>query len=422
MSDMAEGAPAGEPATAPAGESIENMVTAKRWVYAGFVLMLYIFLGLIYAWSIFVPPLESEFGWSRSETSLIFTICMFCFCLGGLGAGLASRRFGLRTLLVACAVFLGVGFMLASRCSSLIELYIYYGVLIGFGVGVGYNVMITCMLKWFPDKIGLIGGLMLMGMGAGGMLLGTACSRIMQEFGWRGTFFGVGVFYLALFVVASVLVRNPPAGLRFPERASRSSRAREVGGEVNTIEMLRRRSFRLYFIWAVCTVGVGFMLIGHGAPLALELGAASSGAAAALAGLISLCNGLGRVSGGMVFDFLGRRVLMFSGTLGMIVTAGLLFLALREHSLVLLTVAFILGGGSFGFCVIAHSSVCSTFYGMRHYSLNFSVLTLYNLFASFAPFLVGMLHTWLGTYAALPVAVLIPACIGLGMIFAIKRP
>ncbi|MDR2892239.1 MAG: MFS transporter [Deltaproteobacteria bacterium] len=401
--------------------TINVCVGNQRWGYAALCLVLYIFLGLIYAWSIFVPPLEQEFGWSRSETSMVFTFCMFFFCLGGLGSGFAIRSMPVKFIVAACALFIGVGFTLASRCASLTELYIFYGVLIGFGVGIGYNVLLTTMLKWFPDKIGFIGGLMLMGFGAGGMILGTTCAELLGAFGWRDTFFGIGVFYLIFFLAASFLLKMPGSNLVFPAKSASRKRVQESGGEVSTGQMLRRRSFQLYMLWAIFTVGIGFTLIGHGVPLALEVGAAS-GSAAALAGLISLFNGLGRVSGGLVFDHFGRKILMRSACLGLMITALLLFLTLREKSLTLLMISFSLGGMSFGFSVIAHSSVISTFYGMKHYPLNFSVLTMYNLFASFAPFLAGVLHTSMGSYNGLPFCILGLATVGMILAFAIRKP
>ena len=401
----------------------QNGITVgrKRWGYAALGLVLFIFLGLVYAWSIFVPPLEKEFGWSRSETSMVFTFCMFFFCLGGLGSGLAIRFTPVKFIVAACALCIGAGFVLASRCASLTQLYVFYGLFIGFGVGIGYNVLLTTMLKWFPDKIGFIGGLMLMGFGAGGMILGTTCSGLLESFGWRATFFGIGVFYLAVFLVSAFFMKLPGAGLVFPEKRGPAKRARESGGEVSTAQMLRRRSFQIYMLWAVCTVGIGFTLIGHGVPLALEVGAAPA-SAAALAGLISLFNGLGRVSGGIVFDNFGRKLLMRSASLGLLLTAVLLFFTLREKSLNLLVVSFSLGGLSFGFSVIAHSSVISSFYGMKHYPLNFSVLTMYNLIAAFAPYLAGVLHTRLNSYAGLPFCILGLASAALLLAFALRRP
>ena len=111
----------------------------KRWAYLALGVVLLLFLGLIYAWSVFRVPLEQEFGWAKGETSLTFSISMMMFCLGGLVSGIVTAKKGVRFTLIFSAIFLAAGFMLASRADSLLFIYITYGGLAGFGSGLGYN-------------------------------------------------------------------------------------------------------------------------------------------------------------------------------------------------------------------------------------------------------------------------------------------
>ena len=148
------------------------MNTNKRWVYLGMGTLTLLFLGLIYAWSIFRTPFGELFpDWSISQLSMTFTISMIFFCLGGFAGGVLSKKLSIRTRMLISAVMLLVGFFAVSMVkpdspsSSLIMLYIFYGVFGGGGVGFAYNGVIGTLNKWFPDKVGLASGIMLMGFG-----------------------------------------------------------------------------------------------------------------------------------------------------------------------------------------------------------------------------------------------------------------
>lgn len=138
-----------------------------RWLYLLLSVVLLLCLGLIYAWSIFRVPLESEFGWSKAETSITFSISMMMFCLGGVVSGVLTERRGVRTTLILCAVLLAAGFMSASGVHSLWGIYAAYGGLAGLGAGLGYNAVISTIVKWFPDRQGFVSGMSLMGFGFG---------------------------------------------------------------------------------------------------------------------------------------------------------------------------------------------------------------------------------------------------------------
>lgn len=365
-----------------------------RWLYVavGFVLLL--FLGLIYAWSIFVAPLEGEFGWSRSETSMAFTICMCMFCIGGFVTGLLSRRRPPALAIRLCAVFVLAGFLLTSRVNSLPMLYISYGGFVGFGVGLAYNAVISTVTKWFPDKTGLISGLLLMGFGAGGMVLGTVSTSLMGILGWRGTFAGIGVVFFALILAASFLIKPPPEGYARPG----ASATQEAANEFETREMLRQPSFWLFFLWEVLLTAAGLALIGHASPCAVDMGILPA-KAAFYAGLISICNGGGRVVVGAVFDKLGRRLTMLIVSGGFVVSGLILMLALSRRSEAILVAGYVCTGLSYGGVMPCNSTVTGKFFGRANYSMNFSMVNMNILIASpLGPYLAGVLQGMSGSY------------------------
>ena len=146
-----------------------------RWLYLAVGVAAMLFAGIIYAWSILKAPLTDEFGWAGSELTLNFTLTICFFCLGAFVGGMASKRLGVRLALILSGVISCTGFILASRLSggNIVMLYISYGGLAGFGIGIAYTVIIATVSAWFPDKKGTCSGALLMGFGASALVVGN---------------------------------------------------------------------------------------------------------------------------------------------------------------------------------------------------------------------------------------------------------
>jgi len=216
-------------------------IKLRRALQVGAGALLLLFLGLIYAWSIFVSPLEKEFGWLRSETQLTFTICMSCFCLGGMAGGVLCKKIGSRGTMFISAALLGAGFLLTSFTSGKIELYLYYGVLCGLGIGLSYNAVIGTVGRWFPDRPGLCSGILLMGFGLGSFLLGTAASELINLLGWRQTFVYFAAAFAAVVVIAALVIKPPKEGDELPAPAAKAVSAQEPGLDIGAGQMISAR-------------------------------------------------------------------------------------------------------------------------------------------------------------------------------------
>src|SRR5947199_7235087 len=172
-------------------------------------------LGSLYAWSVFVPPLEKEFGWTRAETSWVYTIAVVTFAATLILAGRIQDARGPRPCAFLGAAFVSLGFFLASATSSLWFLYLSFGVLVGAGNGFGYATPTPVASKWFPDKRGLVVGLMVGGYGGGQAIFGTLASAyLVPTVGWRTTFQILGVIFFIMTMAGAALLKNPPAGYR----------------------------------------------------------------------------------------------------------------------------------------------------------------------------------------------------------------
>ena len=373
----------------------------KLYVANAFVCLL--FLGLIYAWSVFVAPLETEFGWTRSETSLNFSISMAMFCLGGIASGWLLKIKTPRQVMILSGICILAGFSLASRMQTLSELYFFHGFLCGFGVGVGYNVLVSTTLQWFPDRQGSVAGFLLMAFGMGGFLLGTVAHYMMEAMGWRNTFMLLGLVMGGLIFLVSLNVKRPAAGQVPRKPASESERDYKPG------EMLRDRSFHANYMRSVMSTAVGFTLVGNAAPFAYLI-SQNAAFAALIGGLVSIFNGLGRVAGGIIFDKIGSRKTFFLGIGGMFLGTLLLIFAAIHNSVLLLTAGYVIGGFFYGNNVAGNSGFIGNVFGLRDYAVNMSIANTSLLFASFVgPYVSGILFTHTGDYV-IPYMVLLGMC------------
>ena len=397
-----------------------------RWPYllAGVVAML--FAGVIYAWSILKAPLGAEFGWSASDLALNFTLTMCFFCLGGFLGGLLSKRTGPKVTVVLGGVLAGVGFVLTSLLSggSVTVLYLTYGVMAGLGIGMAYVVTVSTVSAWFPDKKGFCSGCLMMGFGASTLILGNLANALMgTAMGWRGTYRLVGIALGVVVAAAGLIIRLPAAGTVLPQPKAAKAAGREAfePRDFTTGEMVRRFTFWRAFLCLAFLGAVGNSVISFARDLTMSVGASAS-LAAALVGVLSVCNGLGRIITGAVFDAAGRRTTMLAASVVSIAAAGITLAAALLGSLPLCIVGLCLSGLSYGSSPTFSSAFTAAFYGSKYFSTNFSVMNFNLVVASLMATASSALLTAFGGFAAPFVLLLALAVAGLALNLSVKRP
>lgn len=390
----------------------------RRIIYAAIGLVLMLFAGFIYAWSILSAPIAAEFpGWTGTQLSLTFTICMAFFCLGGILSGVLARRVPIRVNLLLSAILFLIGFSITGRVSGLSMLYIGYGVLGGAASGLAYNSVLSVVPRWFPAKQGLISGMLLMGFGASSLLIGTAFTALTPAAvgAWRASIQVMGALMSALLLVGAFLLRLPREG-ELP--AAATGAAGEQGSvEYTTAEMLSKGSFWLFFLWSVLLSASGLVVIGQARAMALAANPQMEMPTLTFAvGLISVCNGLGRVTFGGLYDRLGHKSTMLLVNVGLLAGAGLLLLSLRGAG-ALLVPGFVLVGLGYGGTPTMNAAVTKSFFGLRHYPANFSVMNMGLLVASFASTAAGAIYDAVGGFQ--PVFLVLFALLGVGLTSAL---
>jgi len=177
------------------------MRTNNRWIIAIAGVFMQVALGAVYAWSVFRTPLVKQFGWTISEVTLTFTISIFVLGVSAFFGGLWLNRKGPRVVAITGGVLYGLGVFLASfSANKLWWLYLSYGLIGGIGLGFGYIVPVAVLVKWFPDRRGLITGIAVGGFGAGALITAPVATRLIQSVGVLSTLIGSCMTWGCLFV------------------------------------------------------------------------------------------------------------------------------------------------------------------------------------------------------------------------------
>src|SRR5262245_25934462 len=216
----------------------------RRWLPIVGGISLNLALGSLYAWSVFVLPLEQEFGWNRAQTSWVYTIAIVCFAATFIAAGKLQDAKGPRVCAFLGALLVGGGFALSSLTRSVGFLYLAFGAIVGIGNGFGYSAPTPVASKWFPDKRGLAVGLMVGGYGAGSAIIGPVATSLIARYGWRATFQMLGAAFFVMGLIGTALLQNPPADFKPPAAPGSSASVRKpASSDVTTRVMLRTPTF-----------------------------------------------------------------------------------------------------------------------------------------------------------------------------------
>lgn len=339
----------------------------------GVVAML--FAGVLYAWSILKSPLAAEFGWGQSELALCFTLAMTFFCIGGLLGAHLSKRLGHRIALVSAGALAASGFVLTAllRDVPVLILYLTYGVLAGVGIGIAYNVVIATVSSFFPDKKGICSGCLMMGFGASALVLGNLADAMFKSsIGWRVTYIALGASILAVLSLAGILIGKP--ALNAPKANNAQSAQESDREELTSRQMLCRPSFWMAFLCISFLAAVGSSVISFAKDIALSVNAPET-LAVSLVGVLSVCNGIGRIITGAVFDVIGCRKTMICANIFTICAALVTLIAVMSSSLVLCIIGVCLTGISYGSCPTITSAFTSSFYGLKYFSSNMALMT-----------------------------------------------
>ncbi len=396
----------------------------NRWWRVIGGLLMNIALGTLYAWSIFVAPLEKEFGWKRAQTSAVFGIAVVVFALSFIVAGRLQDKFGPFWISITGAVLVSLGFFLCSYTHSLMWLYVCFGVIGGLGNGFGYATPIPVMAKWFPDKRGLAVGLAVGGYGAGSALFGPLANlKLIPAYGVHTTFQILGGIFLVMTVIGAFLLKNPPAGYK-PKGWTPAPVTAKTGATTQDFtpgEVLRTPTF--YFMWIAYALGTlaGLMVISQLVPFAKSVGI--PGAALATMGLVvgAVANASGRILSGWMSDTMGRLNVLRTMIAISMVAMPILYLV--GGSVALLYVVVFVVYWCYGTQLSVNAATTADFWGTKNAGINYGMLfTAWGFAGYFGAKIGGTMYDKYHNYQMAFYTAGVLAAVALVAEFLAKRP
>lgn len=387
--------------------------TMNRWFVVFGAVLLQICIGAIYSWSLFNQPLMDKFGWGNNEVVLTFSIAVFVFAFSTIFSGRLQDKIGPRTVATIGGVLYGGGLVLASTATTIPQLYIYYGVIAGAGVGFAYVCPLSTCVKWFPEKKGFITGIAVGAFGLGSLIFKSVIQFFLASKGVSATFFYLGIIYFVLVLIGAQFLRLPEGYSAAQQKASNSSN----GNNFTVGEMMGTKSF--YLLWIIYLFGCmsGLLVIGLAKDIGVELANLDPSVAANAVAMIALFNASGRLIWGTLSDKLGRIKVVFM----MFTITAMAMIAMSVISLNFVTFFICLAGIAFcfgGFLAV-FPTITGEFYGMKNLGANYGIVyQAYGLAALAGPVIVANVGGLKPTF----IISAILAVIGAGMTFMVKPP
>lgn len=364
----------------------------NRWFIALAAIGLHISIGSVYAWSVLTRPIMADMGFTLSQTTWTFSLAILMLglsagFLGSFAEKIGPKKSGLLAMLFWVTGLLGTAYALSIH--NLTLLYLFYGIIGGIGLGIGYITPVSTLVKYFPNRPGFATGLAIMGFGFASLIAGPLMQYLVAQVGLVDTFIILGVIYLVIMGASSLYLKAPQP--KHPTRTTKDKSAMYV----HTHGMLANDAMKTWqfgALWWVFFINItcGIGLLSLASPMAQEAIGMTPTAAASLVGIIGIFNGGGRIAWSTISDYLGRAqtyILFF------IIQIIAFYLLAETNSVLTFQILILLiitcYGGGFS-CMPAY---LADLYGIRQLStIHGRILTAWGLAGIAGPMLVSYFH------------------------------
>ena len=398
----------------------KNFFYGYRIVAASSVIQM-MYLGCVFSFGVFFPEFEAEFGWSRASISGASSLMVLMMGMLAIFMGRVNDAFGPRVLLTVATAIFAVGYLLMYRMTAIWELYLFYGLVGGLGMGAHDVVTLSTVARWFRRHLGLMSGLVKAGAGIGQVFIPLIAAVLISVYGWRQACLLIGVATLVIMVLVAQMVRRDPTelGLRplgDEDRPNSESSAGEDG-------LTFRQAVTTRPFWILCLAKLSdfyclLTVMLHIVPHGIDLGLAPATSVTVLS-LIGGCSIVGRILLGSTFDRIGAKRSL--GACFLLLLATLILLWLSTDPRLLFVFAPIYGIAHGGFFAIASPSVAH-YFGMRSHGMIFGFVLFFGTLGGTAgPLLSGRIFDVTGSYDIAFVAMIGFAMFGLLLSLALRR-
>lgn len=379
------------------------MIIVSKKYYRSLILIasivIQLCLGGVYAWSVFVAPLKSEYDLSTTQAQIIFGSAIAAFTISMVLAGRFQDKLGAKLITLISGLLFGCGYILASISGgNFLLILIGIGIVAGCGIGFGYVCALSACVKWFPEYKGLVTGLAVAGFGGGAILLSYLASTLIE----RGnsvsdTFRIIGLAYGIVLIVCAIIMRFP----KLP--------AEQRSDNTNLKQVLRQKELWALALGMFCGTFSGLMVVGNIKPIGLSVGLKSDQANLAIA-MLALGNAGGRIAWGIIYDKVGKIAIPLS--LIALCYAVTLILPMAYSKLTFALAAMLTGFG-FGACFVVYAAQIAANYGTQAVGHIYPVVFLfYGMSGILGPYIGGMLFDTTGSYTPAMATAALTAALG----------
>ena len=364
----------------------------NRWFIALAAIGLHISIGSVYAWSVLTRPIMADMGFTLSQTTWTFSLAILMLglsagFLGSFAEKIGPKKSGLLAMLFWVTGLLGTAYALSIH--NLTLLYLFYGIIGGIGLGIGYITPVSTLVKYFPNRPGFATGLAIMGFGFASLIAGPLMQYLVAQVGLVDTFIILGVIYLVIMGASSLYLKAPQQKHSTRTTKDRSTMYVHTHGMLANDAMKTWQFGALWWVFFInITCGIG--LLSLASPMAQEAIGMTPTAAASLVGIIGIFNGGGRIAWSTISDYLGRAktyILFFIIEIVAFYLLAQTNSALTFQILILLIITCYGGGFS---CMPAY---LADLYGIRQLStIHGRILTAWGLAGITGPMLVSYFH------------------------------
>lgn len=283
----------------------------NKWIRAAIpALLIHCSIGTVYCWSTFKESIANQIGMSTFAVGWAFSLAIFFL---GMSAAFAGKLVELnihKSSLVSCLCFttgmLGTGMTIkyCTGITALILIYVFYGCIMGIGLGVGYLTPVKTLMLWFKDNKGLATGISIMGFGLAKAIATPIMEFLQGHFGISSMFFVLGIVYFIMMFAGHLLLKKPEGWV---ENA-------QTNTEFKSISMFKNKIFIGTWLMFYINIHCGLMLITYEKQL---LNNKFAGLAilttiiSVIPSVTAICNALGRIGYSTISDKLKDRATIY---------------------------------------------------------------------------------------------------------------
>ncbi len=342
---------------------------ARRWTVTIAALGINMLIGILYSWSIIQRAMVVNWGWSNTEASLPYTLCIATFAITMIFAGRAQDRYGPRPVALLGSIMFGGGLIGSAFAPTPALMMATFGIACGIGIGLCFSAATPAAIKWFdPNKKGIVTGVVVAGVGLSPIYTAPLTEALLRACTIEHTFLVLGIIALGGLLLLSLVLTNPPAG---HENASTDVTAdpRVKNSDIPWREMIRTRTFIILWSSYLLSAAAGLMLVGHLAGIAIVQAQWEAGFV--LVVILAIFNTLGRIAGGYISDRSGpvsALMLMF------MVQAVNIFLFTFYRSVPALMAGSAIAGFAYGSLLALFPAATAGYFGLKNLGVNYGII------------------------------------------------